>query len=225
MHTWSYNDAQSNGVVREIACDKIFGANLIANGDNKVKFEYDYYANADDYLADKNADKATHKSHKVQECDVKQKEDGTPYIEYSYINPGGEVAANYVEKTVTVDLPCYSTTRFVKDSDGNDCVPDINNYYSWGFIAASSDDRTYFVGGKSTDLRFTCLRLYHIQDIIRIRFQLFIFIILLYPCDYICCTCCPSGLYQFFTFYLCWHFRRRGSITWLDPVPDILCIF
>ena len=155
LHTWSYNDAQSNGVVREIACDKIFGANLIANGDNKVKFEYDYYANADDYLADKNADKATHKSHKVQECDVKQKEDGTPYIEYSYINPGGEVAANYVEKTVTVDLPCYSTTRFVKDSDGNDCVPDINNYYSWGFIAASSDDRTYFVGGKSTDLRFT----------------------------------------------------------------------
>ena len=155
LHTWSYNDAQSNGVIREIACDKIFGANLIANGDNKVKFEYDYYANADDYLADKDADKATHKSHKVQECDVKQKEDGTPYIEYSYINPGGEVAANYVEKTVTVDLPCYSTTRFVKDDKGNDCVPDINNYYSWGFIAASPDDRTYFVGGKSTDLRFT----------------------------------------------------------------------
>lgn len=27
LHTWSYNDAQSNGVIREIACDKIFGAN------------------------------------------------------------------------------------------------------------------------------------------------------------------------------------------------------
>ncbi len=49
-----------------------------------------------------------------------------------YINPGGEVAANYVEKTVTVDLPCYSTTRFVKDDKGNDCVPDINNYYFLG---------------------------------------------------------------------------------------------
>ena len=23
LHTWSYNDAQSNGVVREIACDKL----------------------------------------------------------------------------------------------------------------------------------------------------------------------------------------------------------
>ncbi len=152
---WSYTDAQSNGVVRTIACDKIFGADLVANGDNKVKFTYEYYANVDDYLADKGADKATHKTKKTQECEVLTNEDGVPYITYSYINQGAEVAANYVEKTVVEELPCYTTTRFVKNTDGDDCVPDINNYYSWGFIAADSSDRTKFVTGDSMALRFT----------------------------------------------------------------------
>ena len=152
---WQYTSAKCSCVTRTIACDMIFGKDLVANGDNKVKFTYDYYENVDDYLADKGADKATHKKTKTQECDVLYKEDGTPYITYSYINQGADVAANYVEKTVTEELPRYTTTRFVKNTDGDDCVPDINNYYAWGYLAKDSKDRSKFALNDSDALRFT----------------------------------------------------------------------
>ncbi|WP_293602249.1 hypothetical protein, partial [Ruminococcus sp. CAG:330] len=138
-----YDDPFALVTTREVAVDKVFGAAIMDNGDNKVKFTYAYYASQ----ADKDA---KNRSSKTQECDVQTNENGVPYITYDYVSQD-----DFSTKTATVELPYYSVNHFVETQAGK-AVPDANNFYLWQYRGIQGDTSgTTFLNGDSMSETFT----------------------------------------------------------------------
>jgi len=150
--TGNYRKSKCTCTTREIAMDSIFGSPIEYVGKDKVRFTYSYYPNADDYNA-----KAA-KTSKTQECDVQYDADGTPYIEYEYVNQGAANPDAYVTMTAKTYLYAFSNDRTVTDATGMTCVPDINSYYSWGYLASSDTDRSKWLDGDSMSTHFMCFQ-------------------------------------------------------------------
>ncbi len=120
----------------EVICDRIFGSDIYrSDKEGYVAFDISYLQSADE--------KGTGIKHnETIECEVLYKSDGTPYITYDYTRQD-----NYQTDTMMMDLPYYTTTRFVSRDDGKEYVPAANNMFS--FITSACSLGSEYVGGDS----------------------------------------------------------------------------
>ncbi|MCD8220213.1 MAG: Ig-like domain-containing protein, partial [Ruminococcus sp.] len=135
---YRYQDAECSVTTQEIQYERKFGAAIEAVSDNVVQFTCTYIASAEDY---ENHVTTT----ETKTCEVQYKDDGTPYITYDYISQD-----TFETATTTLEMPRYTTTRFV-ESNGVNYVPGTCDKYLW----TSYSGQTSYVGGSSTLYPFT----------------------------------------------------------------------